>query len=595
MITDIFDRYQPALHGNFGIPEIMILKKGLEAKNIIEAMIGVGYREHEVQYIENYYNSSSDSVRNMQEATKHLGIGTQDKMTAAIAFLKKIAFLPSINSKYLNLRGLSDLNIPTRSANPSSVPIGKTEQAVFYAISDPNRIPELKQYIRSIPSVGDKEIIFALTIESVIAMLYRQNFCDTLLDLKKTIKEFNGENSRPVFESILIHSAFSRASDIHFTALPQGGIVEVRIDGVKSFVAAMNNSLYNSVQNLVMNSLGDPSFQIKTEGRLQEREIPEALKNRFEFRVEMMTEVYGKDMTIRLFDQGAETNDIESLGFKKEDVSYLSNLVKSGSGLIVVVGPTGSGKTTTNYALMKVIDPTRRSVQSVENPVENKVGMWRQYQLLHIDNMEEHEEWQEWNAGLLRNDPDVILQGEIRNGKLLNVAIDMAVTGHLVFATLHADDAVKAVFRMKRMKDAYGEAVDIDLLSSILLAIQAQRLLARLCPVCKIPLNEKEKDETLREIEDKGLTLDEKSNYHLFKSKNGGCESCYWTGYRGRLLVYEILKFNSNLIEVITDPHSRIADVEKFIPLHDSMQGKALQYVLNGDTDMEEVYRALRR
>lgn len=582
-INDIFEKYNKEKHGA-GIEEIMFIKSGVKCSNIKEAMLATGFKKHEIDYISNYAASANIDLR---KSAAELGIGSQDKMSAAMAFSKGMPWLSSIKAKYLNLTNCKKYAIMTRFEQPlpPGIPIAFVDNVLIFAVSNIDNISEIKMSLKNNGISND--VIYCLTLESIIAMLYRREILDTESDVKKTIEKRDYDNVRPLLDGILIHAAFHGASDIHGTSLPNGGVIELRLDGVKNLFVTLDTRFYRAIINIIINALGQPDFRMKVEGRLPEQNIPLALRGRFEFRVEVMATVFGPALTMRVFNLSGETTDIESLGFDDEDLIVLRKYANSGSGMVFAVGPTGSGKTTALYASMKIIDATRVSIQSVENPAEMRVGIWRQHQLIHESNMSEHEEWVEWNKGLLRTDPDVVLQGEVRDGKLLAAVLDMANTGHLVYTTLHADSAPLAIARIRQMRSSDGSPIDMDMFSSLTLGIIALRLLRRLCDTCK-------------EVDDNHevITKLEEFNFdstNIYKPCKNGCEMCHYTGYRGRLLIYEILDFNRKLKDMILNEKTRTIDIEDSMIPQKTLIGRAFKYVSNGLTGIDEVYRTLKR
>ncbi len=253
--------------------------------------------------------------------------------------------------------------------------------------------------------------------------------------------------------------------------------------------------------------------------------------------------------------------------------------------MLKTTGPTGSGKTTTMYALMRMVDAIHTSVQTVENPVEIRVGVWRQHQLNRDGN--EHIEWANWNKGLLRSDPDVVLQGEVRNADLMHQVADMSNTGHLVFTTFHASNSALAVARLREMRTSAGEALDMDMIAELMHGILAQQLARLLCTHCSIPDNSEDTTEKMKLVS----AFENYDGHEITPYKAGkGCDHCYGSGYRGRKLVYEILKFNRQVKDMVIGKAS-LHDLRNMIPREKQMSGRLLQMVSKGVTSMEEAYR----
>jgi type IV pilus assembly protein PilB len=246
----------------------------------------------------------------------------------------------------------------------------------------------------------------------------------------------------------------------------------------------------------------------------------------------------------------------------------------------LVTGPTGSGKTTTLYAVLKRIDPVERSVQSIENPIEYRHGLWQQYEL-RKDNQNEGEEYNKWLKALLRNAPDVILVGEVRDAKVAQILLDAANTGHLAFATLHTNNAAMALARLKAL------ALDMNTLASVLVGILAQRLVRILCIRCCVP---DDSDETAQAL-DVPYLADGTLNPHR---AGDGCEYCDFTGYRGRRMVYEILEVDARVQTLIEKDSTPSTIARAGIAADRTMWACGLKLVASGATSLEELRRVAK-
>jgi type II secretory ATPase GspE/PulE/Tfp pilus assembly ATPase PilB-like protein len=230
--------------------------------------------------------------------------------------------------------------------------------------------------------------------------------------------------------------------------------------------------------------------------------------------------------------------------------------------------------------MLKAIDPVERSIQSIENPVEYKHGLWQQYEL-RKDATNEGEEFQKWLKALLRNAPDVILMGEIRDSDVAQILLDAANTGHLAFTTLHTNNAALALARLKRFK------VDQATLASVLLGILGQRLLRVLCKDCKVEDKRPETQES--------LDVTYVGAHKVPHMPGEGCPNCDYTGYRGRRMIYELLEVNTEVKRLIEDgaTPSQVAAVG--IKAGASMWAHGVKLVAEGVTSMDEVSRVAVR
>ncbi|MDD5280607.1 MULTISPECIES: GspE/PulE family protein [Acidithiobacillus] len=428
---------------------------------------------------------------------------------------------------------------------------------------------------------------YAITTTGSVESLYQKGIRDTERDFVNACKMEGEDRYNEIINRLLVHASYQGFSDLHFSPVQEAGIVERRKDGTKGLVRSFPREEYIRLVGIILNRMGNVDTRLQAEGRIPEEELPPELAGRFEFRIEYMSVVQGRgetgSLTLRVLNLMNETAVLETLGFTDDDLDYIYKVLHTGKGLVLATGPTGSGKTTTLYAMMRAIDAIQTSVQSVENPVEIRVGLWRQHQL--IRERAEHLEWADWNKGLLRNDPDVILQGEVRNADLFEQVADMANTGHLAFATFHASSAALAVGRLRQMRTTHGDPLDIDMIASLMHCIIAQGLARRLCPHCAIP-DERPSTQlflsTLPEAIQKTATPK--------MAADMGCTHCGDTGYVGRFLVYEILRFTKAVREQITSGCT-LADIEKAMPAGSSMMDKLKSHVAQGDTSVEEAYR----
>lgn len=665
---------------SLGVEGLLIpstMRRGLAS--IEEGMLMAGYKPHEIQYIREYADISSCSE---QEAVVNLGIGTQDRIAAAVALWKGWPWLPMTAAAMLNIKNMRPYSIPPQfgERSPRTVPLALRENRLLYltahhddmtmtgiqsrlyavnaqiarfvetitnmhidqkrfgeilrdagvlsdadiaaCLAEQNRLSELGSrhhigkilhhqglivapvLLAALKRMGvplhelslreaeyahheTQEAALALSTIGTVEMLYRREMLDTWSGFQKAYQSDHADKYGAMIDTLLTHCAYHGYSDIHFSPLPKAGMIEGRLDGVKGYMVMLQREDYERSVGIILNRLGSVDIRRQAEGRIPESILPAELKGRFEFRVQYMHVIQGGEttgsLTLRIMNLMNETADVETLGFTPDDLRYIQRMAQSGKGMILATGATGSGKTTTMYALMRLLDAIQTSVQTVENPVEIRVGMWRQHQLLRDG--PEHEEWGGWNKGLLRNDPDVVLQGEVRNADLMHQVADMANTGHLVFATYHASDAPLAVGRLREMRTANGEALDMDMISSLMHCIIAQSLARRLCPHCCV-VDDREETANLLKMLPEG----KQTGMSPMRAREGGCTRCYGTGYRGRFLVYEILKFNRDLRQRIVEKQS-LAQIASTIPFEDRITGRLLQCIASGKTSLEEAYR----
>jgi type II secretory ATPase GspE/PulE/Tfp pilus assembly ATPase PilB-like protein len=344
-----------------------------------------------------------------------------------------------------------------------------------------------------------------------------------------------GNEIRRLLVALLRHACLTGASDIHLYRSGRVGLVRLTIDGIGQIFRVLPDACYERLLTRLIHDARAREDELRQAGlreaALETAELASAdegsVLSRHAFRIELGHARSGRTAVIRLLDRESATTDFDALGFDAATAQLLRSLVQQSSGLLLITGPTGSGKTTTLYGLLKLIDPEQVSIQSIENPVEFHHGLWMQYEVRRLAD-HEGQEWARWLKGLLRNAPRVILMGEVRDGETARILMDGANTGHLVVTTLHANTAASAIGRLRRLG---VEAAD---LADALLAVLAQRLVRTLCPLCR-------EDDPRADARRPGLR----------RARTGGCAACLWTGYRGRVLVYEVLVSGARVREAI--------------------------------------------
>jgi type II secretory ATPase GspE/PulE/Tfp pilus assembly ATPase PilB-like protein len=308
------------------------------------------------------------------------------------------------------------------------------------------------------------------------------------------------------------------------------------------------------------------------------------LDRNYEMRVSIVPTIYGENVVIRVLGFSGALLKLSALGFHEYDIRKLKSLFSKPHGMIIVAGPTGSGKTTTIYAAMREIDLLERNVLSIEDPVEYRMSFVRQVQVNEKIGLD----FVLAGRNFMRQDPDVIFLGEIRDEETARIAIRASITGHLVLSTLHTNDAVTAVPRLIDL------GVDRFLLSSSLLGVIAQRLVRLLCPRCKVEyqINPDTISELISQTTDPELHVLIQKTRRLYSPK--GCEFCAYTGYSGRTAIGEIVIFDDELRGMIVDgvsvSHMKEVARKKGATF---MKEDGIRKVLMGLTSLEELKRVI--
>ena len=398
---------------------------------------------------------------------------------------------------------------------------------------------------------------------------------EQLVELGKTNKQLdaNDQSVVQVVDWLWQYAFDQRASDIHLEPRREQGVIRFRIDGV-----------LHPVYQMPMGVLTAMTARIKLLGRMDvvERRRPQdgRIKTRnprgdeIEMRISTLPTAFGEKMVMRIFDPDTTVKDLDALGFSVHDAQRWEALVKRPNGIILVTGPTGSGKTTTLYSTLKRIATEEVNVSTVEDPIEMIEPSFNQTQVqLQLDFG-----FPEGLRALMRQDPDIIMVGEIRDSQTAEMAVQAALTGHLVFSTLHTNDAPSAVTRLMEL------GVPSYLITATLLGVLAQRLVRTLCPHCKVPDPAATREALAGVVKPWQIS----GGYKPFKPV--GCVDCRMTGFMGRMGLYELLVVGEAFKEKITrEPN---ADALKRQAVLDGMRPLRLAGALRvaeGLTVLEEV------
>jgi len=436
---------------------------------------------------------------------------------------------------------------------------------------------DLDQYLESRmtdqPDDQDRleETLSAFSDDEEIAQITDQDNYD--------LEDYGGEaNEKPVIRivnSILVEAMRKRASDIHIEPGLDGCQVRYRVDGVLIAAGAPPKSLFGAIVSRVkiMSNLDIAEKRIPQDGRCRIR----ALDKEVDIRVSILPVIHGEKIVMRILDKSNLPKGLGDLGLDDHSEKKFGHALAQPYGMIFVTGPTGSGKTTTLYSALQELNEPTTNIITVEDPVE--------YQLQGINQVQTHAEvGLTFAAGLrsiLRQDPDIVLVGEVRDFETASIAVQAALTGHLVLSTLHTNDAPGAISRLKNM------GIEPFMLASALILAQAQRLYRRLCPGCKQPMNI-----TLDELRENHFRLDnlDVESREVFIA--GKCQKCSQLGYRGRGGIMEIMEINETVRNKILSNAN--ADELRQCAIEQGMitlQRAGLNKVFEGLTTVDEVLR----
>ena len=401
---------------------------------------------------------------------------------------------------------------------------------------------------------------------------------EQLVELGKTNKQLdaNDQGVVQVVDWLWQYAFDQRASDIHLEPRREQGVIRFRIDGVLHPVYQMPMGVMNAMiaRIKLLGRMDVVEKRRPQDGRIKTRN-PRG--DEIEMRLSTLPTAFGEKMVMRIFDPDTAVKDLDALGFSQHDAKRWEALVKRPYGIILVTGPTGSGKTTTLYSTLKRVATEEVNVSTVEDPIEMIEPAFNQTQVQSQLDFN----FAEGLRALMRQDPDIIMVGEIRDLETAEMAVQAALTGHLVFSTLHTNDAPSAVTRLMEL------GVPAYLINATLLGVLAQRLVRTLCRQCRVL------DETAQREELEALIKPWKISGGYRPYKPVGCVDCRMTGFMGRMGLYELLTVSQGFKEIVgrdpaTDALRRQAVADGMRPLR--LAG-ALR-VAEGITTMEEVLTA---
>lgn len=405
----------------------------------------------------------------------------------------------------------------------------------------------------------------AIDKDSIDKILQQPEDEISIIDLVKEIIEF---------------AYISRASDIHLDPFDDKLIVRFRIDGVMHDMFHIPKSIHPEVISRikVLSGLRTDEHQIPQDGRLQ---FLTSGKIKFDIRVSIVPTYHEENTVMRLLIQeGQAARELETMGFSPRDLAVIKNAIAKPYGMLLITGPTGSGKTTTLYTLLKRLNTPDVSIITIEDPVEFSLEGVDQIQV----NSQTGLTFASGLRAILRQDPNIIMVGEIRDEETAAIAVNAALTGHLLLSTLHTNDAATTLPRMLDM------GIEPFLIASTVNIAVAQRLVRKICPVCK-----EEKQYSVSALEQLGAAFPAgtiTSDMVFYEGK--GCKTCNNTGYLGRLPIYEIMDGTDAIREAII-ARSSAADL-KAIAMHEGMTTMlqdGIYKAAQGLTTLEEILRVI--
>ena len=496
---------------------------------------------------------------------------------------------------------LTTVSIPTAMASlvpknlarkHMAVPVRAQGDTIYLAMVDPLNFVAIEE----IRTASRKKIIPMIATRSAtdraISALYgNEGVSRAIDDLQKTMGVDSGsdsallinaadedENSAPAIRlvnSILERGVSEGASDIHMEPHRGGMLIRMRIDGVLHTMLTVPQNLQSSLISRVK-IIGDMDIsekRVPQDGRATVRVKQQSV----DMRISTLPTTYGEKIVIRFLEKSESLLSTEGIGLKGDYLTQYNNMIRNSNGVILIAGPTGSGKSTTMYTMVRNLYSEETNLITLEDPVEYDMDGINQVQINEKVGLT-------FAAGLrsiLRQDPDVIAVGEIRDGETAEIAMRAAITGHLVLSTIHTNSAIATLDRLEDI------GVEPYLIASALKGVISQRLVRKICPNCKKPYTPTE--EELAEME---ITPEEAAGMRF--AKGTGCGECMDTGYRGRAAVFEMLVLNNEIKTKFREnaPHSELVEAVYRSSFH-PMRDHALMLVGEGTTTISEAMRVL--
>lgn len=417
------------------------------------------------------------------------------------------------------------------------------------------------------------EIVFGMNIllnpisSDLIEKYLNLNYPNTKQILNEVANLQLNVNESNFLESLVNEAKNLRSSDIHIETYEDKCRIRFRVDGVLIERHKINKVEYPTLINKI---------KISAKCDIAEKRLPQDGRIRYnvnnmkiDIRVSILPTLHGEKVVLRLLGNDTSNLDILKLGFNDDELKKYLLAIQKKHGIILISGPTGSGKTTTLYTTLKLLNKTKSNILTIEDPIEYTLEGINQVQLKESIGLN----YSEALRTFLRQDPDIIMLGEIRDADTAQMAIRAALTGHLVLSTIHTNSAWGTLSRLIDM------GVPSYLLANTINLSVAQRLVRILCPNCKV-----QKTFEVKELPKQYQDLKIFSQY-----KSIGCKSCYFTGFKGRKAVYEVISIDDELAEFVKEKKNNITDYCKLNNIS-TLANNLLTLFINGETSLEEIY-----
>jgi general secretion pathway protein E len=531
-----------------------------------------------------------ENTQGLKEAMLKHKVTDESEFQQALAAYYELEYRDNFNDVPV-VREFTEF-IPIRYAKKNIFfPLKKTRNTLEVAITNPELSQPLddlarhfKCHIQSV--ISHKQAVLDLinraydessaSTEDAVDLLDSEETYENILAVEEPEDLLDATDEEPIkrlVNSLLWQAAKEEASDVHIDPTPRETIVRYRIDGVLQQVTVFPRQVHVTVVNRikVMSRLDIAQKGLPQDGR----SMVLIAGRKIDIRVSTVPTVHGEKIVMRLLFQEEKLMQLRHLGLAKYILQPYQNMVNSSGGIILVTGPTGSGKTTTLYASLAEIDNEARNIITIEDPVEYKLSGYSQIEVKPKVGLT----FANALRSVLRQDPDVIMVGEMRDTETAQIAIQSALTGHLVFSTVHTNSAPATITRLIDM------GIEPFLVSSSIIGVLAQRLVRRICPDCR--KSYQPHPEQLRELGIKEVSF-RKLDRRFFRGD--GCDNCRQTGYRGRIGIHELLVMSEGVKNTILE--SSDSDTIKKQGLKEKMitlRRDGVNKILHGLTTAEEI------
>ena len=517
-----------------------------------------------------------------------LGFVGEDELAKTMAKVSGLEYLtiPDVQDGYL------DKTFEFIDEFKTLIPVDTARSYLIFPLALKNNILHLAVFdpFDTTVEMGLEERIgtgikhYVLTQRHINKLVDRYYYGGLDLNIILNRVEAGDETGIPQLVSAILEDSYRQnCTDIHFCPEENGVWLRYRIDGVLHEQAFLRKSIHEPLCSRIkiMSKLDIAETRAPQDGHLQ-IELPEKT---VDVRVSFLSTIHGENIVLRLLDTGSGGIELNDLGFLTKDQDTFKRSIVEPQGMILITGPTGSGKTTTLFSAIRILNKLERNIMTLEDPVEIRLPIVRQTQI----NPKANVTFASGLRSILRQDPDIILVGEIRDHETMELGVRAALTGHLVFSTLHTNNAPETIYRMIDL------GLQPTLLTSVLLCVIAQRLVRKLCISCRLQVDRNSEFYGKYQKACDKSELDDIMDASIYEANPDGCPECK-SGYRGRIGLYEVLSMTPqiketilNLQKITPDNFFRIAMAEGM----NSLWLDGLHKIALGFTGYSEVRRVL--